>query len=75
MSDRNLVWLKLHIPPKIREFMWLVSKNKILTKQNLVKKGWIGLTNCHFCGLDEDVTHLFLTWPYVRKIWFWMGNC
>lgn len=55
--------------------MWLVSKKKILTKDNLIKKGWVGDVGCQFCGWPESLDHLFLKCPLIQPVWFWMGNC
>lgn len=72
---KPLLWWKLPVPPKIRVFMWLVSKNRILIKHNLQKRGWTGNFYCHFCGMAEEVDHLFLSCTYSKTVWFWMGQC
>lgn len=33
----HAVW-KLHIPPRVQIFLWLLSKNKLLTRDNLAKR-------------------------------------
>lgn len=71
---RPLLLWSLPIPYKIRVFMWLLTKNKILTKVKLQSKGWTGNTQCHFCSGVEDVNHLFLLCPFIQKVWFWMGQ-
>jgi zinc-binding in reverse transcriptase len=58
--EYDIIW-KSNIPFKIKNFMWLVRKKKILTKDNLVKKGWVGDTSCVFCGAYEDIDHLFVS--------------
>jgi|ERR1017187_8805843 hypothetical protein len=73
-NTRLFIWWQLPVPPKIRVCMWLLTKKRILTKVNLIKKGWLGNPHCHFCGMDEDVNHLFVKCSYTRKIWFWMGQ-
>jgi zinc-binding in reverse transcriptase len=40
--------------------MWLVSKNIILTKENLSKRGWTGAIQCCFCTAEESVDHMFV---------------
>lgn len=67
-------WWSLPIPPKIKVFMWLLSKNKILTKDNLAHKGWLGNIKCQFCSADETVDHLFLTCTKSRQVLFWLGD-
>lgn len=45
---------------KVKIFVWLVLKNKVLTKDNLMKRGWSGDESCVFCLEDtETVNHLF----------------
>ena len=54
--------------------MWLVMHNRILTKNNLYKKGWRGDLTCQFCHKRETITHLFLKCFVARQIWFWFGR-
>ncbi|XP_078173945.1 uncharacterized protein LOC144567651 [Carex rostrata] len=70
----TLEWWQLPIPPKIKVFMWLLSKNRILTKDNLAIKGWLGNHKCQFCLEEETVDHLFLTCSTVKQVLFWLGN-
>lgn len=63
------VW-KFKIPLKIKIFIWLFAKNKILTKDNLFKKGWRkGDKKCQFCHLEETVQHLFFECPVAKLLW------
>lgn len=55
-SSSLQIW-KLPIPPKIRVFLWLLVKNRILTKNNLIKRGWVGQLSCFFCPVPESVDH------------------
>ena len=54
--------------------MWLVMKNKILTKQNLIVRGWVGDNHCPFCQQPEVVDHLFLQCSITQQVWFWLGH-
>jgi phage terminase small subunit len=56
---------------KLKNFMWLVRK-KILTKDNLVKKGWVGDTSCVFCDAYEDIDHLFVRCSVAYTLWNWI---
>lgn len=38
LTRQPLLWWSIPIPPKIRIFMWLTFRNRILTKHNLRKK-------------------------------------
>lgn len=39
--------------------MWLVKRNEISTKDNLVKRDWTCDIACPFCGLSELANHFF----------------
>ncbi|XP_078175205.1 uncharacterized protein LOC144568710 [Carex rostrata] len=69
-----MIWWNLPVPPKIRIFMWLVSHNTILTKDNLAIKGWVGDPKCQFCLHNESIDHLFITCTLAQQIWFWLGK-
>ena len=59
---------------KIKIFLWLVRRDKILTKLNLVAKGWQGDTTCVFCDQPESTDHLFTQCSFIRLIWIWIAN-
>lgn len=51
------IW-KLKTPLKIKIFLWLMIKKSILTKDNLIKRGWTKNEECHFCSGKESIDHL-----------------
>ena len=59
------VW-KAKIPYKIKNFMWLVENNAILTKDNLTKRHWVGSPTCYFCLENETIDHLFFQCPVAK---------
>jgi zinc-binding in reverse transcriptase len=69
------IWWDMRISLKIKVFMWLTSKKKILTKENLTKRGWQGVPTRFFCSKLENMDHLLVQSEFVRQIWFWMGIC
>jgi hypothetical protein len=73
MEDQVLIpykflW-KSKLPQKIKIFIWLVVRNKILTKDNLKKRNWNGSLECCFCGVDESIDHLFFHCPIAKYMW------
>ncbi|KAG8086542.1 hypothetical protein GUJ93_ZPchr0010g7976 [Zizania palustris] len=73
--EKNVIW-DLKVPLKVKVFLWLASRNKILTKDNLLKKGWKGGSKqCFFCGSDETVQHLFLECVVAKFIWRVISMC
>ncbi|KAJ1687022.1 hypothetical protein LUZ63_018412 [Rhynchospora breviuscula] len=73
ITKANMIW-KLKVPYKIRIFIWLMSHNRILTKTNLLKKGWHGDSSCVFCGAEKTNDHIFLLCPFAKSIWYWLGD-
>lgn len=59
---------------KIKIFLWLVKKNRILTKTNIAKGGWPGSLDCPFCGLPESINHLFVIFAFISQIWIWIAS-
>ena len=48
--------------------------NRILTKDNLSARGWVGEINCYFCHNIESRDHLFLCCALAQQVWFWLGK-
>jgi hypothetical protein len=46
---QKFMW-KIKIPMKVRIFLWLMIKCSVLTKDNLLRRGWTGDSHCHFCS-------------------------
>lgn len=69
----NTIW-KAKIPLKIKVFLWLLKQDRVLTKSNLIHRGWQGDPACLFCGAVEISNHLFITCPYTKSIWSWIAN-
>jgi hypothetical protein len=53
-----LVW-KLSVPSRCYIFLWLLAKNKVLTRDNLAKRKKLDDLSCLFCTESESVSHLF----------------
>jgi hypothetical protein len=46
---------KWKIPLKVKLFCWLMFENKILTWDNLTKRGIIGPSRCVLCGAKRNI--------------------
>jgi hypothetical protein len=55
----RFLW-KSKLPQKIKVFLWLVFRNKILTKDNLKKRNWKGSDDCCFLVAWNLLTIYFL---------------
>jgi hypothetical protein len=72
-NKREHIWTtiwKSKLWPKISTFLWLMVQNKILTWDNLRRRGFIGPSICHLCQLQEEtMEHLLNHCPYNELIW------
>ena len=51
------IWLaKIH--QRIKVFLWLILKDKILFKENLSKRNWQGNAKYDWCGCLETTKHI-----------------
>lgn len=53
------VW-SVEVPPKIQMFLWLLAQNRLMTVDNLFRRGIVKPRSCQFCKEDESINHLFL---------------
>lgn len=68
------IW-KSRIPNKIKNFLWLVVNNAILTKDNMIKRKWQGDPKCYFCSMDESVSHLLFQCNTTKAMWATFATC
>ena len=68
----KLVWAKVWTPgliPKINIFLWLMLQEKILTLDNLIRRGQYILNWCILCKDNlESVDHMFIHCPYSSEV-------
>jgi hypothetical protein len=56
--------------PKINTFCWTLLHRKILTGENLSKRGIHGPFRCALCKKESDtIQHIFLECSYVHRVW------
>jgi hypothetical protein len=63
-----VVW-KIIVHPRIHFFLWLLSKNKLLTRDNLEKRQHLNDTICLLLTDRESIHHLFFECVVARKAW------
>lgn len=61
--------LELKIPPKIQSFLWLLPQNKVMTCDNLRRRGIAKPLECRHCTEIELVYHLFFECRVSRIVW------
>ena len=56
--------------PKIEMFSWTLMHERVLTGENLEKRGFVGPFRCPLCAeASENISHLFLKCPYDVSVW------
>lgn len=64
----SAVW-SLKIPPRVHFFLWLVIKNRALTRDNLAKRRKVEDENCLFCLEKETIQHVFFECFVAKQCW------
>lgn len=64
----HVMW-KIQVPPKIHIFLWLLAKNKVMTKDNMEKRKMGKPLDCVFCLEQESIEHLFFGCVVAKCVW------
>ncbi len=60
---------KIGTPLKVKIFVWLVLKKRVLTADNLLKRGRSGEGMCSLCSEGgETMEHLFMSCPFTKDL-------
>jgi hypothetical protein len=68
VPHNSYLW-KIKLPLKFNVFLWLLYREAILIKDNLVKRNWHGNEMCSFCGNKETIQHLFFDFELFKFVW------
>jgi hypothetical protein len=73
------VW-RSKAPPRVAFFVWTAVQNKILTLDNLGRRGLVVVNRCWLCETEaESVDHLLLHCVITNALWnaffAWFGLC
>eukprot|EP00253_Pinus_taeda_P022073 PITA_22073 len=70
----RIIWNSEAIP-KVKFFNWLLLKGKVLTAENLKKRGINGPSRCpNCCSAEESIQHLFLDCPFAKQCWISLSS-
>jgi hypothetical protein len=53
---------RVKVQPRVHVLLWLLANNKLLTRDNLVKRQHVPDLRCIFCTESESVTLFFTMW-------------
>jgi hypothetical protein len=72
-GEEKKFWYELwewKLPLKVKVFIWLLLEERILTWDNLTKRGFQGRSICVLCKeREENVLHLFGKCRFIINIW------
>jgi zinc-binding in reverse transcriptase len=64
----SVIWT-LQLPTIVAIFQWFLFKNRLLTVDNLIRKGWIMPNICNLCRKEaETAQHMFQQCNYTRQV-------
>lgn len=61
------IW-SINVPPRIHFFLWLLFKNKVLTRDNLAKRQHVDDKRCLICDELESCQHIFFDCVVAKKV-------
>lgn len=62
------VWT-IKAPTRVQVFIWFMLQDKILTIQNLKRRGWEMPNRCSLCCKQEEtVKHMFMLCQYTKRV-------
>jgi hypothetical protein len=64
----SAVW-SIKVPPRVHYFLWLVIKNRALTRDNLAKRRKVEDESCLFCSEKETIQHVFFECVVAKQCW------
>ncbi|WMV10355.1 hypothetical protein MTR67_003740 [Solanum verrucosum] len=72
--DFSWIW-KMHLPPKLKQFLWLLNHGRLPTSCFLHSINILQSLLCMLCDLREEETcvHLFLLCPKLAPLWSELG--
>jgi hypothetical protein len=65
----DLIWWT-RTENKCKFFAWVLIQNKLVTTENLARRGWTHQPSCALCnGPIESGLHLCLTCSFAQEVW------
>lgn len=65
----SLLW-RWRLLLKLKVFGWLVLQNRLLTGDNLIKRGYYDPFVCPLCQIvEETINHLFISCTFAQEVW------
>ena len=70
LFQKGMVWNQL-VPTKVEFFVWEAWWGKVLTLDQLNRRGFSLPNRCYLCGEEEEnIDHLLIHYLKIRTLWF-----
>ena len=63
-----MIWNSI-APLKVEVFLWMLMRDRLHTKDHLIKKGWSGDPFCVYGCELETRDHMFLNCEFAQDTW------
>lgn len=71
--ESEFVWCN-RAPPRVQFFGWLVSKDRLQCKENLLRKKIVDSATCDCCRAEAETTaHVLFHCLFAKQFWNWIG--
>ncbi|KAK8523329.1 hypothetical protein V6N12_047853 [Hibiscus sabdariffa] len=71
-NDEVSIWKLIHKSrtlPRIKSFLWLVCKDRVLTNTDRLRRHIVNTAECMICGARvEDLDHLLRQCPFAKEV-------
>lgn len=72
MPISRVVWGN-NLPPKCKFFLWLLTSDKLPTRERLFRRYMTSASSCPFCPAEETRDHLFRGCAHAAQFWATLG--
>ncbi|XP_078149464.1 uncharacterized protein LOC144544782 [Carex rostrata] len=74
LNGSQRIW-KLQAPPRMKVFGWLALNNRLLTIDNLNKRGWPLVNRCVLCRVQgESIKHMLDECNFSKSVYSMLAN-
>lgn len=68
-DDWDQVW-KNYLPPRIKLFLWLVKRQRLLTNSEQLRRCLTDDSSYHVCGgIEKTILHMLCDCSFAKKVW------
>jgi zinc-binding in reverse transcriptase len=67
-DNLSRLW-EIKAPPRVQVFLWMMMRNKLLTIDNMIRRGWMMPNMCYLCRMHIEISqHVFNDCSFTRQL-------